>query len=164
MYELYSEFQRLENQEIFEKQYISSITTDEELNAIVKGDSCVYVPRICRELLFFIDLHDSKLYQEITVRPWQVETNADVTDKLAKKRAVEAFRDFKRILEKKIPDVVCIVDSDYEFLLLCSDDYVFARCVDGEGHQGIGVFKYEDNSEGNETYYKMMKESLYDRT
>lgn len=164
MSDLYSEFQRARNQEIFEKQYISSITTDEELNSIVKDDSCVYVPRICRELLFFIDLHDSKLYQEITVRPWQVETNADVTNILAKKRTVEAFYDFKRILEKKFPDVVCIVDDDNGFLLLCSDDYVFARCVDDEGHQGVGVFMYENNAEGNETYYKMMKESLYDRT
>lgn len=147
----------------FEKYYISDNTTDEELNSLVEGDSCIYVPRIYKKLVFFIDLQESKLYQEITVRPWQVETNADVTNKLAKNRAVEAFYDFKRILEKKLPNVVCIVDSDYEFLLLCSDDYVFARCVGEEGHQGIGVFKYVDYAEKNKSCYNNLKESLYDR-
>ena len=42
--------------QIFDKYYISNNTTDEELNSIAKGNSCVYVPRIYRELVFFIDL------------------------------------------------------------------------------------------------------------
>ena len=148
--------------QIFEKYYISSITTDDELKSLVEGDSCIYVPRIHRELVFFIDLQDSKLYEEILVRPWQVETLHSANTS-AKNRAVEAFHDFKRILEKKLPNVVCIVDSDNEFLLLCSDDYVFARCVDDEGHQGIGVFKYVDYAEKNKSCYNNLKESLYDR-
>ena len=149
--------------QIFEKYYISRNTTDEELNSLVEGDSCIYVPRIYRELVFFIDLQECKLYDEITVRPWQVETNPNVTNKLAKNRAVESFYDFKRILEKKLPNVLFIVDDESEFILMCSDDYVFARYMNDEGHQGIGVFKYVDYAEKNESCYKNFKKSLYDR-
>ena len=79
------------------------------------------------------------------------------------KRAVESFYDFKRILEKKFPDVLFIVDDESGFIMMCSDDYVFTRCVNDEGHHGIGVCKYVDYAEKNESCYKNLKESLYDR-
>lgn len=148
--------------QIFEKYYISDNTTDEELNSLVEGDSCIYVPRIYRKLVFFIDLQESKLYEEFLVRPWQVETLPSANT-LAKNRAVEAFHDFKRILEKKLPNVVFIVDDESESILMCSEDYIFARFENEEGHQGIGVFKYVDYAEKNKSCYKNFKESLYDR-
>lgn len=148
--------------QILEKYYISDNTTDEELDALAEGDSCIYVPRIHRELVFFIDLQESKLYDEILVRPWQVETLPSANTS-AKNRAVEAFHDFKRILEKKLPNVVFIVDGESEFIMMCSEDYIFARSENEEGHQGIGVFKYVDYAEKNKSCHTLLKESLYDR-